>query len=413
MAIQLRNTRRGSPKPIQTLAQLEDVLGGQFVIMCGSAISGSRKVGGRLTPFLPLVDEVKRAFLTGASNTLYQGSHYEQTLAASATALAIGKYKSVSIAMKFEDFLGRLESALGSRQQVIELLSALFMCGSSDYCANHSAVGELMRVGRIQACLTTNFDNAFEMAEPQLNRYVYPRHPDKLDRTYCLVKLHGDVETGTYITTVNDLMRDRQRRQHEYLVDLLHNKTILVAGYSGLGDVDIAPHLQASGATLIWLVRNRAAPPFATYTLRCDLRSESENENVLIGLARNSNAKIHDPGTYPRWQDRLAAWIASLSHDTLCDCVMSLIREPLGWPVLHLHHVLEWSRQAHGNAGDEIMTPQLGSACLGVAAYYSAEKAFQAALMQGADELPSRVSLDSRIGVWGTMRKLWKSSGLR
>lgn len=114
---------------------------------------------------------------------------------------------------------------------------------------------------------------------------------------------------------------------------------------------------------------------------------------MLIGLASRRGAVIQDAGHSPRWQHRLDAWIAALPQDALRDCVMSLIREPLGWPVLHSYHVLDWSRQARGDVSNTTLAPQLGSAYLGVAAYYSAESAFQDALKEGADEIPSRVQL--------------------
>jgi hypothetical protein len=68
--------------------------------------------------------------------------------------------------------------------------------------------------------------------------------------------LHGDACRRSCIYTATALAMRSQAGTWGRLASLLNGKNVLVVGYSGRGDIDIAPYLRASEATFVWVVRS-------------------------------------------------------------------------------------------------------------------------------------------------------------
>src|ERR1044072_326674 len=164
-----------SPTQIQTLEELRIALGENFLIFCGSAVSGPRRVNSKERKFLPMVQNVIEEFFCDLSSILQNGNYFEQTISAYADSLINGKYARLRWRTKFEDFILRLESIIGP-SYVESFLRALFQCDKGQFAANHAAIAYLLRQRIAIGCLTTNFDNAIERAWPELRIYV--DHPD-------------------------------------------------------------------------------------------------------------------------------------------------------------------------------------------------------------------------------------------
>jgi SIR2-like protein len=206
---------------------------------------------------------------------LHDGNHYEQTIAEYARLLINKEHKYYAILKQtqFEEFIQRLEITLGE-EHVKSFLTALYECEQNQFTANHDAISFLLRKHIAIACFTTNFDNAIERASGFLP-YVHPCHPSRLDNEISLLKLHGDLVSRTYVATTYSLYTAETDKHYEYIESLLANATVFVTGYSGMGDIDIAPHLgkaATAGARLIWTVWDQPPPSFASFSVKYDRR---------------------------------------------------------------------------------------------------------------------------------------------
>jgi hypothetical protein len=227
---------------ISTVDELASALGDTFVIFCGSAISGI------LAPQVPMVYDMEEELLWRMARELERGSKTDRLISRYTLDLAQkeGRHRRLLNRTKFEMFVWRLKRILG-KDKVDELLSILYACQSEEYGPNHAAIGFLLDKRKCLTCLTTNFDNSIELSLSGLiviDKGVKPSPiPDK-----SLFKLHGDALSKTCTATSPELTEGKLRNDYHYLQALLSGKKILVLGYSGVGDIDIAPHLRSVDA---------------------------------------------------------------------------------------------------------------------------------------------------------------------
>jgi hypothetical protein len=257
----------------------------------------------------------------------------------------------VRLKAKFERFLGQLEKTLGSEDPVKSFLRDLFLCEADQFTHNHSAIATLLDERKAVSCLTTNYDNAIEKAFPDVEDYkfVHPKYSDiaSFETNPCLLKLHGDVVLGTYIATLNRLLSAEEAREHEYLRTLLKDRAVLVIGYSGYGDIDIAPHLHylaENGDTkFVWATyKDGDQPNFANYYFVTDLSKTDPDQNWLLHLADYYGHRRASGSNSPNWKKRVETWFAGVNYELLSDMVRRLLQGEVGWPLLHLHHVTQW-----------------------------------------------------------------------
>jgi hypothetical protein len=389
-----KESRRG--RRIHTLQGPEDALGEGFIIFCGSAVSGHRHVSGESRGFLPMVWEVMERFFRSVSEVLEGGSYYEQRVAEYAMDLSDGKYRGLLERTKFEEFILRIESVLG-HAKVNSFLAALFECAEGQFAANHSAIAHLLRERRASACLTTNFDNAIERAWPEVRTYVddpsSPDYPSSFEGGGCLLKLHGDVVKGKYVATTEALYTAEVKEHYRFLERLLSGKTVLVVGYSCVGDVDISPHLTAADANLIWTVRPGGDPPrFGSRWVEYDLRSEDPYRNWLLGVAGKFGWNYNDSGAVPDWTGRLKRWFSDLPRDAIAELVREFFVWGAGWPVIHMDQLKCWEGEKIGPANGVKADWRRVYAYLGVADYISAERIFRMAQVDSENE--------ARVATW-------------
>lgn len=373
------------PHEIETYAELDSVLGTRFIILCGSAISGGFiDEHNTIISFLPMVSYAMEKFFSYLHTSVRSGDYLDELLSQYSLALVNGKYQSARLTTKFEDFLWRLESALGANK-VTELLRALYLCEKGQYLHTHAAISNLMIQGRVKLCLTTNLDNAIERANPDLDVLVHtsgfslPHPPDRP----TILKLHGDVIKGSYIATIPDMIKAEKTADFSYLQDLLRSRTILVAGYSGSGDIDIAPYIRVAkqnGARLVWLVKPGSRPPdLATDWYSTDLFSVESERNRLLELSGKEKMLLPDIADFPEWEKRLESWIGSLNTS---EDVMRIMEETLykvsGWARFHIYFVRKWETEKSGKKVDKDRDLfSFAKLCQGIGSYYSALRAIK------------------------------------
>jgi hypothetical protein len=364
------------PRLLTSFDDLSLELGDRFVLFCGSGVSGA--IG-----FLPMVRDVLREFFGVARSLLSTRSrHYDQVVCRYAAEIEDGLYRPLLADTKFEDFILRVEGVVGLSARNA-LLRALFLCREHQFNENHAAISSLLENARISTCITTNFDNAIERAGSLgLKRFIgYDLPSDTLPENRGLLKLHGDVETEKYITNIEDLYTGFRQRKFEPLTRLLSHQTVLVAGYSGRGDIDIAPHLvaaaKAPGAKFIWLTApwqtSSDVPLAASYLVKSDLFSTDPSNNWLLRLGSSRRPRSPGGTSGPDWTANLETWFRDRNGEEINDLIATFIGSRSGWAQLHLQMVREWSG---------LMTPATdhlqGRAFFAVSDYLSAMQRFEA-----------------------------------
>lgn len=367
------------PKKIATYEELEELLGKEFVVLCGSAISlGMKNSDQQLIKFLPMVYDVSEKFYALLGNSLEAGSYIEQVLSYYSKNISQGQFRKGREDLKFEEFLWLLEQSL-SEQDVAELLLALYKCEPNQFLVNHIAIGKLMREERVKLCLTTNFDNAIEVANPMIRKLVHTETliMDAIPNTATLLKLHGDVVEGSYIATTPNLLAAERDNRFLYLERLLENQTMLVVGYSARGDTDIAPHLmnlQNRGTKLIWIVKPWLEPPsdIATHWFESDITLQND-KNCLINLSKLNQGKDNISLVVPPWEDRLSIWlnkhINTSASRQIIEQSVSLVS---GWPKLRLYFIDKWDSEPSEPTNEITDLIDFFDRCLGIGVYYSA-----------------------------------------
>ncbi len=241
---------------ITTIAELKPLLKDHFVILFGSAISGV------MEPKLPMIDGVMNTFLEQTSSRLAVGTYRDKVIAGYAKNLVNGYHHVLLKQTKFENFIFDLQRSVG-KQVVDDLFVRLFSCIGKQYNLNHAAIAFLLRKGKCLAALTTNFDNQLELSLPGLKTYIFPHRPKHVPNTNyqpVYVKLHGDAPTRTYVATSSQLSQAKSIDTYVFMEELLRDQIVLVLGYSGTGDIDIAPHLgkYEKLLTLVLQIPNRS-----------------------------------------------------------------------------------------------------------------------------------------------------------
>ena len=156
---------------IPTMENLVAILGNNFIVFCGSAISlGMKNDLHQLIHFLPMVGEASNSFYTHLGKNINRSSYIGKIIAGYSFSIARGIEKR-RINRKFEEFLWILEHNL-TITDVSRLISALYKCENGQFLQNHLAIGSLLSKRHIKLCLTTNFDNAIELASPNVNSRV-------------------------------------------------------------------------------------------------------------------------------------------------------------------------------------------------------------------------------------------------
>ncbi|HEY6806875.1 MAG TPA: SIR2 family protein [Pyrinomonadaceae bacterium] len=248
---------------ISTCEDLTEALGEGFILFVGSAVSGVAPP--RLAMVQTVIDEVLRGLVIKLP-TDYLGKLYVKY--AESLTEPDRPYRNVGLAdnTKFEEFLW-LVGRTSSRTDLDDLLEGLYNCSGGEFGPNHLAIAALLKSGRCQACFTTNFDNAIENALQFLGidyeLYSTPGHyPLVLPSTGgkpVLIKLHGDALIGNCVSESSVMLDATSKEIHGPLTRLLAGRNIFVAGYSGLGDIDISPHLGEAAAFFFWC--NHYFPP--------------------------------------------------------------------------------------------------------------------------------------------------------
>lgn len=362
---------------IRDTEELSKKLHPTFVLLVGSAVSGAS------IPKLPMVPDVLSGIVCRAKATLDNDDYRDRTLAEYASSLISGRYSTILNTTKFEEFLWHIDKVMGRRDARDDLLESLYVCEEGEFGPNHRAITTLLNSGNCTACLTTNFDNALERSDPDLDVHCHqipPGNLPDLNDPPILLKLHGDAGSRNCVATSPELYQGGQLEEHEYLRALLAHRTVLVVGYSGFGDVDISPHLEYAarkcGTEFIWGVRNgkHRVPDFAKCKAVLDLGSNDPGKNLLLGLAARHGWQNNTSGNVRKWQEHLKDWCTHCGHDTLRRLLLSILEGQIGWHTLHIFH-------CSNDARDSSLWPLVhGRGCLKVAAYVSAEKSIEKAL---------------------------------
>jgi len=393
---------------ITNVDELKSLLGDHFVILFGSAISGV------MGPRLPMIYDAMDTFLEQAATQLYTGSYQEKVVAGYARELVRGYHKPLLRQTKFENFIFDLQTAVG-KDQVDDLFMRVFSCAGKQYNNNHSALAFLLRKRNCLAALTTNFDNQVELCLPNLKTYIYPKRPQHIPAARnrpIYVKLHGDAPTRTYVATSPQLSQARSIDTYSFMEDLLRDQVVLVLGYSGTGDIDIAPHLGKTEKLLIWgdytVDITKAGHPNQT-NLLCDLslsdpgREKDGRRNLLLDLAASYGWKPPATSTLQvkmMWEDHIVDWTQKLPLDKLRQFITEFMSWRTSWPHVHIAYLgLQENESYEKRLEYALSTVQ-------VAAYNSSEKLLKSLLLTEPPSLSSYLSTIQLLSFtyWGKRR---------
>ena len=327
---------------IRTFEELQHVLGDEYVLFCGSAVS-SPQLGSK-TAFSPMVGNVYEGLFTEIADRFEDlGGAYYRLLARDTRTLIPkpGGEKTSLDETKFETLIGFLQDA-SNEHAVGDLLHRLFFCDASTHNYNHLAIAKLLKSGTAARCLTTNFDNGIENASG-LIPWVH-KHGHTPDDSRIL-KLHGDATTGAFVATTRTLLEFAGTRDYDYVRTLLAGKTVLFLGYSALGDIDIAPRLYEvirsdPKTKFVWVVRGQPAPSMASHFVPSNLWVTSvdgklEDTNCLLKLA-GIDATSMGVCSGPDWQGQFNKWVRTAEIGWLESVVGDVYgthdgRVPLHW----------------------------------------------------------------------------------
>jgi len=292
-----------------------------------------------------------------------------------------GRNRGILDSTKFEKYLWLFQDAFG-RDKLNELLHAVYVCSGDQFGVNHAAISYLLQSRKALACLTTNFDNAIELSYPRDNLQIADHYPDPpavptRDENPVLLKLHGDATRMTCVASAPELSEGALKARYQFLEEYLRGRNILVIGYSGTGDIDIAPHLRRVDANLFWCDRSEAnIPRFQESQINviCDLSVTDAptvtNHNLLVELAQYQGAHLDSHDENYDGLAHLGPWFEQFDSEQLETFVISQLSWQTSWPHVHIN---TFRRQEDASETAELDT---GRALLQVAAYRSAISAF-------------------------------------
>ena len=192
--------------------------------------------------------------------------------------------------LKFEEVL-RLAELCDIDSQA--LVTAAY-CISS-FNLNHAALAYLATTGRYEI-LTTNFDTGIELAGNLDIDLIWP-HEKHDQKRYAVVKMHGCARKGLIVTTTSMLLTAQGAKRYKFIEKLCEGRTVSLFGYSGRGDVDIAPHLSAAAtkSKMLWFNYKCEKPPFERAEFRLgNLKAREPQANPLLQLAVSEGWIIPD-----------------------------------------------------------------------------------------------------------------------
>ncbi|MBC7879421.1 MAG: SIR2 family protein [Anaerolineales bacterium] len=350
---------------ITALDELIPLLGDSFIVFFGSAVSG------KLSPRAPMVTEVKDYILELAATRMEDGSKADKLAAQYVGKLLATKpYRSILDTTKFETFIGKLSRYVG-KNAVDDLIARLYTCEAEEYGPNHSALGYLLKKRVCLAALTTNFDNALELAYPKLKILDYKTSPARLPSRKeppILIKLHGDAISKSGIATSREIFGATLQKHFSFLKDLLDGQKVLVVGYSGNGDIDISAHLARTQAQFFWCDYNLTGGklPINDNLTRvlCDLSyiegkptlapinaagkfiqklnlknfnfGQFARDNLLIRIAEYHGWSGKRVGENISWRDGVRDWMSERKPSELTRFTVSLLSWHTDLPHMHI-----------------------------------------------------------------------------
>jgi len=369
-----------------------------------------------------MVGTASERFFSNLHDYLKNGDYLNEVLSKYALELVKGKYRLRRLTRKFEDFLWQLEQVLGV-DSVVKLLYSLFYCEPGQFLHNHTAIANLLGQGRVKICLTPNFDNAIEVTNPNIAKFVHVQGfaINSIPDNPTILKLHGDVIEGSYIATIPELIAAEETKSFSYLEHLIRDKIVLVVGYSGNGDIDIAPHLRKAkemGARLVWLVKPGGLPSdISTDWFVSDLFSLDSDENCLMKLGGVTNQNIITRNNVnPPWQSRLEYWCDTVFSTMSTTQIIDILDVISGWANFQLYFINKWdSRKAGKSANKDIDLLDFGRKCLGIGTYYSALSAIRKVDRESIQEfgLYNELLLIKGFSNWRLVRLMEASNTLR
>ncbi len=236
--------------------------------------------------------------------------------------------------------MGIIEKAAGE-DKLKELISTSFTCEKGQYTHNHLAISELISHGKTEYCLTTNFDNGIERANPSIIPKADRNLLNNIDNKKfqkALIKLHGDVNIGNYIATINSLVTTERIKDLRFLDNFLKSRNILLIGYSGQGDIDVWPHLlkaKKSGAQFIWMSKEDSIQnEIANYWFISDLQETNNNKNWLIKLAFHNKSVKMISCNEPNWKGSIDNWLMALPKKIVYQIVEETLNNRYGFEYL-------------------------------------------------------------------------------
>lgn len=383
-------------KVIKSAAELSSALGDDFILFVGSAVSGVSY------PRLAMVNEVVNGIIESLSSKFTGDSYVQQLYAQYSQALVSGSYKNLLSHTKFEEFLWLVTKA-SNRTALNDLLNHLYTCEDDEYGPNHKAIAALIRSGRCRACFTTNFDNAIELACPELMVYdepgVYPsRLPNKGERP-VLIKLHGSSPSGNCVAESVEILTALSEASHHDIRHLLHAQKVFVVGYSGWGDIDISLHLNETKGEFFWANHSVAAnpPDWASTLVLSNLRTvpDADPPNLLLELA----GIILDPYEVFREHPSAALILHKWCEKTDVNAeelIESLFEWRRAWPILHIYH------EEPLTDSPVVRSRKYGWACIQLRAYETALKVFSDVLVSSpmATEDEFHIALGKGFALW-------------
>jgi hypothetical protein len=284
------------------------IQGKKLLIMAGSGVS-------LMDDIAPGVIDFVKHFLTGLADralTVEQGidfptfsiglftkvlvKYFENSTQASRKALldfpcVMSKPKRIAkIAKSVKDikFEELLRFCIDNGVDVDSILQSTYTGATGTFNFNHSALAFLAKQCGV-TIITTNFDLGIENAG--FSNSIVPNKEGRWERKELpnepvLAKLHGCAQKGGFVATSERLLSMRSRQEFSFLQNWCSNATVLMIGYSGTGDIDIAPHFEQlpKTTTLLWANHKKEKPPFEGSLVVCDLKADG-SENLLLQLA--------------------------------------------------------------------------------------------------------------------------------
>jgi len=323
------------------------------ILWFGSAVSAY------LPPKLPSVDAATDVTLQAVGEALETGSYVERLASKYAFELSRrkdtqspGQYAVLRQQIKFEEFFEKVEVHTG-KDSVKQLMRCMYSVTGGMGCLNHQAIAHLLTSNTIQGCITTNFDNLLEMADPSIRdlRMLEPR--DHVTDPFYL-KVHGCVEEEVYVNTHRRMMEMRSPELRKSLLAMIEGKTVIVIGYSSHGDIDISPILKEAAehyrTKFIWgyYSSSNDRPKFAEIGFKYNAGVDGD-ANVIVQFARSQGWTAPLPEGIHEWHECVYSWARQVPKECLVDLVASAFVEKQELPRLHITYVRQLVETANAN----------------------------------------------------------------